>query len=32
MLGEPFFVTKEWFPQTPSKKVILDVLCVYYVD
>ena len=25
MLGKPFFVTKEWFPQTPSKKVILDI-------
>ena len=24
MRGEPFFVTKEWFPQSPSKKVILD--------
>ena len=23
-MGEPFFVTKERFPQTPSKKVILD--------
>ena len=23
-LGEPFFVTKEWFPQSPSKKVTLD--------
>jgi len=23
-LGKPFFVTKERFPQTPSKKVALD--------
>ena len=23
-LGKPFFVTKERFPQAPSKKVILD--------
>ena len=22
--GEPFFVTKEWFPQSPSKKVTRD--------
>ena len=25
MLGKPFFVTKERFPQTPSKKVIPDI-------
>jgi len=24
-LGKPFFVTKERFPQAPSKKVVLDI-------
>ena len=23
-MGKPFFVTKEWFPHTPSKKVIRE--------
>jgi len=27
-VGEPFFVTKEWFPHAPSKKVILDISAV----
>ncbi len=29
MPGKPFFVTKERFPRTPSKKVILDILGVF---
>ncbi len=28
-LGEPFFVTKKWFPQPPSKKVVLDISGIY---
>ena len=29
-MGEPFFVTKERFPHSPSKKVILDIAFFVY--
>ena len=28
-MGKPFFVTKERFPHSPSKKVILDIYRVF---
>jgi len=31
ILGKPFFVTKERFPQAPSKKVILDLSWAFLI-